>query len=293
MINDYVKCELCPRKCGVNRYESRGICGMGAGVQFAKAMLHQWEEPCISYKNGAGTIFFYGCGLHCVYCQNHKISSEPLCQTADIKNLGDTFLKLQEMGADNIELVTASHFLPDIINALDSVKHRLNIPVVYNSGGYELADSIRRLDGYVDVYIPDIKYFSPEISKRYSSAPDYFECASRAVLQMINQTGNPQYNSSGGLVKGVVIRHLVLPNCRHDSMKILGWIAENFMPEQFLLSLMSQYTPFDFIPDSFPELKRRITKMEYNSVLRYAQKLGFQGFMQEKSSADKGYVPDF
>ena len=277
----------------MNRYESHGICGMGADVKIAKVMLHQWEEPCISYRNGAGTIFFYGCGLRCVYCQNHRISSEPSRNISDMKNLSDIFLELQESGADNIELVTASHFLPDIINALDSVKHRLEIPVVYNSGGYELADSIRRLDGYIDIYIPDIKYFSPEISKRYSSASDYFEYASESVAQMIKQTGNPQYNKSGGLVKGVIIRHLVLPNCRHDSMKILGWIAENFTPEQFLISLMSQYTPFDFIPDNLPELKRRITKMEYNSVLRYAQELGFHGFMQGKSSADKIYVPDF
>lgn len=266
---------------------------MGAFPKCAKAVLHKWEEPCISYKNGAGTVFFSGCSLHCVYCQNNVISNELFGAEADSRRLSEIYLNLQENGADNIELVTPTHFIPDIIKSLDLVKDKLKIPVIYNSGGYELTESIRMLDGYVDVYLPDIKYFSPDISQKYSSAPDYFEYASQAVLEMIRQTGNLQYNDDGGLIKGTVIRHLVLPNCRHDSMKIMDWIAQNTSSEQVLVSIMSQYTPFDFIPDSFPELKRKVTKMEYNSVVRYAQNLGICGFTQEKSASDEKYVPDF
>lgn len=266
---------------------------MGAFPKCAKAVLHKWEEPCISYKNGAGTVFFSGCNLHCVYCQNNIISNELFGAETDSRRLSEIYLNLQENGADNIELVTPTHFIPDIIKSLDLVKDKLIIPVVYNSGGYELTESIRMLDGYVDVYLPDIKYFSPYISQKYSSAPDYFEYASRAVLEMIRQTGNLQYNDDGGLIKGTVIRHLVLPNCRHDSMKIIDWIAQNTSSEQVLVSIMSQYTPFDFIPDSFSELKRKVTKMEYNSVVRYAQNLGICGFTQKKSASDEKYVPDF
>ncbi|MDE7364588.1 MAG: radical SAM protein [Ruminococcus sp.] len=292
-MKDYSRCELCPRRCGVNRYESVGFCGMGAVPKTAKAVLHKWEEPCISYKNGAGTVFFSGCSLHCVYCQNNAISNEFFGAEVDFRRLAEIYLHLQEIGADNIELVTPTHFLPDIIRSLDLIKHKLKIPVIYNSGGYELTETIKMLDGYIDVYMPDIKYFSPDISGKYSSAPDYFEFASSAVLEMINQAGQLKFNQNGGLIKGTVIRHLVLPNCRHDSMKIMDWIAENTTSENVLVSIMSQYTPFEFISDKFTELKRQITKMEYNSVVRYAEKLGIYGFTQQKSSSDAKYVPDF
>lgn len=209
------------------------------------------------------------------------------------EKLGEIYLRLQDMGADNIELVTPSHFLPDVIASLDKVKHLLNIPVIYNSGGYELMSSIKRLEGYIDVFLPDIKYYSSEISARYSNAPDYFEHASKAVLEMIRQTKKLEFNEEGGLIRGTIIRHLVLPSCRHDSMKILDWIAENTLPDQILTSIMSQYTPFDFIPPEITELHRKVTKMEYNSVIRHAEKLGIKGYMQEKSSADEAYVPDF
>lgn len=290
---NYIKCELCPRKCKVNRLETKGFCGMGASPVCAKATLHKWEEPCISYKNGAGTVFFSGCNLHCVYCQNNAISNEFFGTEINYHRLAEIYLNLQDSGADNIELVTPTHFIPDIIKSLDLAKEKLKIPVIYNSGGYELAETIRMLDGYIDVYLPDIKYFSPDISQKYSSAPDYFEYASQAVLEMIRQTGNLQYNSDGGLIKGTVIRHLVLPNCRHDSMKIMDWIAENTSSEQVLVSIMSQYTPFDFVSDNFSELNRKITKMEYNSVVRHAENLGIFGFTQQKSSSDEKYVPEF
>lgn len=293
MFEEYKNCCLCPRRCGANRYTATGYCGMGAAVTAAKASLHQWEEPCISYKNGAGTVFFTGCSLRCVYCQNAEISSEHFGAEITAAKLGDIFLRLQESGADNIELVTPTHFLPDILAALESVKHRLDIPVVYNSGGYELPETIKKLNGYIDVFLPDIKYFSADISEKYSAAPDYFTYASAAVKAMTEQAGELEYNSDGGLVRGTIIRHLVLPNCRHDSIKIMEWIVENIPENKRLVSIMSQYTPFEHIPANFPELMRTVTKMEYNSVTRRASELGIKGFTQEKSSAAADYVPDF
>lgn len=293
MENLLKDCRLCPRRCSINRYEMTGYCGAGAEILGAKACLHQWEEPCISYKNGAGTVFFSGCGLHCKFCQNNLISNEIKGKMLTVPELADVFLRLCGEGADSIELVTPTHFVPQIISALDRVKHRLEVPVIWNSGGYELPETIELLNGYIDVYLPDIKYFSPEISAKYSNAPDYFEYTSSAVLTMINQAGGLTYNDEGGLIRGTIIRHLVLPSHRHDSMKILDWIAENTSPENVLLSLMSQYTPFDHVPDDCPELRRRVTKMEYNSVVRYADELGLKGFMQEKTSASAEYVPDF
>lgn len=286
-------CRLCPRKCGIDRYEKSGYCGTGAEILGAKACLHQWEEPCISYKNGAGTVFFSGCGLHCCFCQNNSISSDIKGKSITVNQLGDIFLRLRDSGADSIELVTPTHFAPQIISALDMVKNQLGIPVIWNSGGYELPETIELLNGYIDVYLPDIKYYSPEISAKYSNAPDYFEYASEAVLKMTEQVGKLTYNREGGLVRGTIIRHLVLPSHRHDSMKILDWIAENISPENALLSLMSQYTPFEHVPENCPELRRRVTKMEYNSVVRHADELGLKGFMQEKTSASAEYVPDF
>lgn len=286
-------CRLCPRRCGIDRYEKSGYCGTGAEILGAKACLHQWEEPCISYKNGAGTVFFSGCGLHCCFCQNNSISSDIKGKSITVNQLGDIFLRLRDSGADSIELVTPTHFAPQIISALDMVKNQLGIPVIWNSGGYELPETIELLNGYIDVYLPDIKYYSPQVSAKYSNAPDYFEYASEAVLKMTEQVGKLTYNSEGGLVRGTIIRHLVLPSHRHDSMKILDWIAENISPENALLSLMSQYTPFEHVPENCPELRRRVTKMEYNSVVRHADELGLKGFMQEKTSASAEYVPDF
>lgn len=284
---------LCPRKCGVDRSVVTGFCGAGNEVIIARASLHKWEEPCISYKNGAGTVFFSGCNLHCCFCQNNKISNELFGKIISDEKLADIFLSLQDMGADNIDLVTPTHFINNIINALDKVKHKLSIPVVYNCGGYELVDTIKKLNGYIDIYLPDIKYFSPDISAKYSNAPDYFEAASDAVLAMMSQVGKLCFNDEGGLMKGTVIRHMVLPSHRHDSIDIMDWIAENTSSNDVLVSIMNQYTPFDFISDEYPELKRRITKMEYNSVVDHAAELGINGFSQQKSSASEEYVPDF
>ena len=292
-MNMIYKCTLCPRKCGADRSNSTGICGAGSSVIVARASLHKWEEPCISYKNGAGTVFFSGCNLHCCFCQNNKISNKLFGKEITDKQLADIFLRLQEDGADNIDLVTPTHFVPNIINALDMVKHKLDIPVVFNCGGYELKETIDMLEGYIDVYLPDMKYFSSDISSKYSNAPDYFEYASEAILAMIKQVGKLTFNSEGGLMKGTVIRHMVLPSHRHDSIKLIEWIADNTSRDDVLVSIMNQFTPFDFISEEFSELKRRVTKMEYNSVINRAAELGLKGFTQERSSASEDYVPDF
>ena len=287
------KCTLCPRRCGIDRTTSTGFCGAGSEVTVARASLHKWEEPCISYKNGAGTVFFSGCNMHCCFCQNNEISNELFGKKISDEELSEIFLRLQDMGADNIDLVTPTHFVPNIINALDLVKHKLTIPVVYNCGGYESVETIAMLNGYVDIYLPDMKYFSADIAERYSNAPDYFDVASKAVLAMIKQSGKLTYNNDSGLEKGTIIRHMVLPSHRHDSMKIMEWIAKNTSSDEVLVSIMNQYTPFDFISDEYPELKRRVTKMEYNSVVNRAAELGINGFTQQKSSASEEYVPKF
>lgn len=292
-MNMIYKCTLCPRNCGADRSNSTGICGAGSSVIVARASLHKWEEPCISYKNGAGTVFFSGCNLHCCFCQNNKISNKLFGKEITDKQLADIFLRLQEDGADNIDLVTPTHFVPNIINALDMVKHKLDIPVVFNCGGYELKETIDMLEGYIDVYLPDMKYFSSDISSKYSNAPDYFEYASEAILAMIKQVGKLTFNSEGGLMKGTVIRHMVLPSHRHDSIKLIEWIADNTSRDDVLVSIMNQFTPFDFISEEFSELKRKVTKMEYNSVINRAAELGLKGFTQERSSASEDYVPDF
>ncbi len=292
-MNNLDNCTLCPRNCGVNRNIQKGYCGAGSDIIAAKAYLHQWEEPCISWKNGAGTIFFSGCSLHCCYCQNNYISNKLYGKKLSANQLADVMLRLQEQGADNIELVTPTHFVPQIIKALDIVKHRLCIPVIYNTGGYETLQTINMLNGYIDIYLPDIKYYSSEISLNYSNAADYFEYASEAVKAMTNQVGQLKYNEHGGLLKGTIIRHLVLPGNRHDSMKIIDWISANLDKETYLMSIMNQYTPFDFIPDKYSELHRKLTKMEYKSVTAHAERLGINGFTQEASSANERYVPEF
>ncbi len=284
-------CTLCPRKCGADRTSRTGFCGGGNGIRAARAALHHWEEPCISGTNGSGTVFFTGCHLRCCFCQNLPISLENTGADISPERLAEIFLELQEQNAHNINLVTASHLLPWIIRALEIAKPELHIPVVWNCGGYELEESVAALDGLVDIFLPDFKFFDPETARSYANAPDYPQVAERAVAQMLRQTGKPVME--GGLLrKGCIIRHLVLPNHRHESIALLRHLAERFGTEQFLLSLMAQYTPMQELPEH-PELNRRITKMEYNSVLKTAQELGFQGYLQDKSAAQSTYTPDF
>ena len=288
---DVTHCTLCPRSCGADRTQRAGLCGGRDTVRAARAALHFWEEPCISGTKGSGTVFFSGCPLHCRFCQNGVISAKLTGMDISTERLTDIFLALQEQGAHNINLVTAGHFLPWVIPALEAAKPRLCIPVVYNSGGYELAETLRALDGLVEIYLPDFKFFDSETARSYANAPDYPEIAEAALAEMLRQTGEPVLQD-GLLQRGCIVRHLVLPGHRHESIALLRHLAERFGTAAFLLSLMAQYTPMHE-DAQYPELNRRITKMEYNSVADAAAALGFDGFTQEKSSASAGYTPDF
>lgn len=283
-------CTLCPRQCHANRIETAGFCGAGNQIKIARASLHFWEEPCISGTNGSGAIFFSGCNLKCCFCQNHKISSQNFGIEITETRLSEIFLELQEQGANNINLVTASHVLPWVIPVLESTKHKLHIPVIYNTSSYEFAETLQQLDGLIDIYLPDFKFFSSETAKQYANAPDYPEIAEKAIREMLRQTGKPVFEQQL-LKKGCIIRHLVMPAHRHESIQLLHYLDNHFDKQQFLLSLMAQYTPMQ--SSAFPELNRHITKMEYNSVLKTAQNLGFSGYSQDKSSAVSEYTPDF
>lgn len=291
MNYDFSHCTLCPRECGADRTKSIGLCGGGMHIRAAKAQLHHWEEPCISGENGSGAVFFSGCTLKCVFCQNYTISTENKGIEVSDERLGDIFLELQEQGAVNINLVNPTHFVPQIVHALKLVRNKLVIPIVYNSGGYEKTDTLRLLEGFVDIYMPDFKYLSSDISARYSKAEDYFEYASQAVLEMHRQ--QPELVFEGGLLKkGLIVRHLVLPGCRHDSIASVGWLADNLPHSSFLLSLMSQYTPTENCA-FYPDINRRITTFEYRSVLKSAEERGIEGYCQERSSAESAYTPEF
>lgn len=299
------ECTLCPRMCRVDRTQTTGFCGCGTVIRAARAALHLWEEPCISGIHGSGTVFFSGCTLRCRFCQNYRISEEQFGRELTPEELSRVFLRLQDQGAHNINLVTATQYLPGITGALDLAGPQLHIPVVYNCGGYERTETVEALSAYVDVWLPDLKYQNSELSARYSGAPDYFDTASRAVEQMIRQTGSPVFSDyterrADGSVRscrlmerGVIIRHMVLPGQKEDSIRLLRWIAASLPPRQYYISLMSQYTPYRTDP-KYPELNRRITSYEYQKVVDTALNLGLDlGFMQKKSSAREEYTPPF
>ena len=294
------QCFECPRECGVDRENGQiGFCGVGAHFTVAKVMLHAWEEPCISGQGGAGTIFFSGCNLRCVYCQNCEISRGGAGRVVSEAELEKNIFELIERGAECIEFVTPTHFTSNLASLLQRIKPKISVPVVWNSGGYEKVEKLRLLDGLVDVYLPDFKYFSPEIAKKYSSAEDYCKIALDCIKEMVRQVGKPQFSSNNSpldqnmLKKGVIVRHLVLPSHREDSAEILRLLASEIGADNILLSLMSQYTP-DFALDTpYKELHRRLTSFEYSSVVKEAERLGFDGFIQKKSSASAKYTPDF
>ena len=282
-------CNLCPRKCNVDRSVQRGFCGEGEAVRAAKAMLHFGEEPLITGKGGSGAVFFCGCNLRCVFCQNRPISRGEVGKEISTERLCEIFLELQARGAENINLVTGTHFVPQIISALTLAKGSLKIPVVYNCGGYESVETLRMLDGFVDIYLPDLKYFSSELSEKYSSAPDYFEKAVEALCEMLRQTGEDVIED-GVMKKGVIVRHLVLPNAYKDSVEVMKRLAE--LPRKPLVSLMRQYTP-EFLTGDYKELSRRLTTFEYEKVLEVCEELGLDGFSQGKSSATAEMTPIF
>ncbi len=292
----YDKCELCPRRCLVNRREVPGFCGQSDEIKIARAALHLWEEPCISVGNGSGAVFFSGCTLRCCFCQNHEISNDNKGYNVTRTELAEIFLRLQDEGAENINLVSPTPFVPSIIEALDMVKGKLKIPVVYNCGGYERVETIKALKGYIDIYLPDIKYFSDEYAAEYSgSGGSYFETAIAAVREMQAQVGKPKFDENGKLLSGVIVRHMVLPTLRQDSMAVLKALREAFEPGDILLSLMSQYVPMyrATTEDRYKKINRRVSTFEYNSVLDCARELGFDGYSQERDSSDECFVPEF
>ena len=286
-------CRLCPRQCQANRLVSAGRCGGGRLPRIALVSLHPWEEPVLTGTKGAGTVFFSGCSLGCVYCQNYEISHENQGLEVSIQRLGEIFWEQQQRGAAVLDLVTPTHYVPQIIQGLDLARQKgFSLPVVYNCSGYEKVETIEQLSGYIDVFLPDLKYFSPELSAKYSMEGDYFQIASKAIKKMVEITGRPVLSDKGILTKGVLVRHMVLPGARKDSMKLLKWLWQEF-GDNIYLSLMSQYTPMYRAKESeFAPLGRRVTTFEYNSVVDYAAELGFtKCFMQERSAADAEYVP--
>lgn len=291
------ECNICPRGCGVDRSSGKlGFCRAPEDFLVAKTMIHKWEEPCIAGEGGAGTVFFSGCNLRCIFCQNCEISRGDKGEIMSEDALETAIFRLVEEGAECVELVTPTHYTEKLAGLLQRIKPRLSVPVVWNSGGYEKVESLRLLDGLVDVYLPDFKYFDGEIAQKYSSAPDYFEVATAALSEMLRQTGKPRFDEKGRLTKGTLVRHLVLPGHRADSIAVLNHLAENFGADSILLSLMSQYTP-DFYADGgdcqYKNLCRRVTKFEYDSVMKVADSLGFEGYFQSVDSASKKYTPDF
>ena len=289
------KCLLCPRGCSADRARGNaGFCGESADITFARASLHMWEEPPISGSRGSGTIFFCGCNLRCVFCQNKIISrGGGNRKTISVSELASLMLELRDMGAHNINLVTPTHFANAIAEVLTLVKGDLNIPVVYNSSGYESPSTLKMLDGLIDVYLPDFKYASSELARDYSSAPDYPEVATKALCEMFRQVGAPVFDENGIIQRGMIVRHLVLPACRHDSIKVLDTLSDLFTPDDIKLSLMSQYTPEFALDTPFKNLHRKLTSFEYNSVLEHAISLGFDGYFQSLSSATSKYTPNF
>jgi putative pyruvate formate lyase activating enzyme len=290
---DAFSCAACPRRCGTLRepaQSSGGFCGMPAGFVVARAALHQWEEPCISGQHGSGTVFFSGCSLRCVYCQNQQISLGRYGALVTEENLLRMFDRLIEQGAHNLNLVNPTHYAPMLAKALK--KYRSPVPVIYNSGGYERVEMLKALEGLVDIYLPDLKYVDSAVSLRYSGAADYFDYASKAILEMSRQVGKAIFDENGVMKKGLIVRHLILPRNTAQSIKALTWIHEN-LPEGTLVSLMCQYTPCGEL-ENFPELQRRLTRREYEKVVDQMLELGLTGgYLQELSSAKEEYIPPF
>lgn len=286
----YTTCTLCPRICRVDRAAGeKGYCGCGPELRLARAAAHYWEEPVISGSFGSGAVFFSGCTLGCVFCQNHAISHEGLGKSFTSRELRGIFERLINDGCQNINLVTPTHYLPSILPALTP---KLPVPVVYNCGGYERVETLRQLEGLVDVYLPDMKYSSNALAKRLSNAPDYFEIASAAILEMYRQTG-PYVIKDEEMRRGVLLRHLILPGEIDNSLGVLDWVAEHFRPGDVLFSLMSQYTPLGRAKE-LPGLDRPITELEYDAVVSYMDLLDIRdGYTQDFQAASEEYVPDW
>ena len=288
----YSSCTLCPRNCKVDRNLSVGFCRETADLRVARAALHFWEEPCISGKNGSGTVFFVGCNLRCCYCQNSQISTGNAGKVISVDRLCEIFLELQQKGAENINLVTPTHFVLHIIKAIKLAKGRgLQVPIVYNCGGYESVETLKLLDGYIDVYLPDFKYYDERFAIKYSSAPNYKEIAEKTIEEMVRQVGSPQFDERGMMKKGVIVRHLCLPTLADDSKRVLKFLHRTFGNDVYI-SIMSQYTPTDFCPCK--ELQSPLDREDYEEILEYCADIGIeQGFTQDEGCAEESFIPPF
>ena len=289
----YKNCRLCPRDCGIDRTKYNGVCGASSKVKVALVSTHNFEEPCISGKKGSGTVFFSNCNLRCVYCQNFKISRNGYGKEISIKRLSEIFLEQQKRGVNNINLVTPTCYVDSIIKALKMAKSKgLNIPIVYNSSGYEKIETIKKLNGLIDVYLPDFKYATNRLSKKYSGVNNYVESAISSIFEMIRQVGKPVFNDEGIITKGVIIRHMILPNNVLNSKMVLKKIKEKFS-EDALVSLMAQYFPAGEA-NKYPEINRKITKDELKEIEDYLIELDItNGYIQELGEHEEEYVPDF
>lgn len=290
-------CTLCPRNCAADRENGEiGVCGQTNELKVARAALHFWEEPCISGTQGSGTVFFSGCSLHCIYCQNQEIANGTAGKVISVERLSEIFLELQEKGAHNINLVTPGHFVPQIIHALElAKKNGLGLPVVYNTSSYEHVETIKMLEGIVDIYLPDLKYISEELSGRYSHAKDYSKRAKAAIAEMVRQTGPAVFfgeTGEGLMRKGTIVRHLILPGCIEDSKEVVRYLYETYGNAVYI-SIMNQFTPLSHL-NEYPQLNRKITEEEYDEVVDYAISLGVEnGFIQEGETAEESFIPEF
>lgn len=289
-------CVECPRKCKKQRVEGQvetyGYCRVSKELKVARAALHFWEEPCISGEEGSGTVFFSGCNLQCVYCQNVEIAKGVRGKIISIERLAEIFLELQEKGANNINLVTPSHYYKQIKEALLLVKEKLLIPVVVNTSSYDCVENLKEMEGLVDIYLADFKYLDRELAKKYSNAPNYPQVAKEALKEMFRQVGEPVFDEEGRMKKGMIIRHLLLPECKEDSKAVIKYLYETFGDLVFI-SIMNQYTPLSHVV-SYSELNRTVTEEEYDEVVDFAIELGIEnGFIQEGETAEESFIPNF
>ncbi len=293
-IESMENCRICPRNCMVNRnHGQKGFCKEDSRIKVARAALLMWEEPCISGEEGSGAVFFSGCAMGCVFCQNRKIASDEVGKVVTVERLSDIFLELQESKANNINLVTPSHYVYQIREAIKLARGKgLTIPIVYNSSGYEKVETLKMLEGFVDVYLPDMKYYDDTIALRYSKAKNYFAVASAALAEMVRQVGSPKFDESGHMTKGVIIRHLALPGYGNDSKRIIRYLYETYKDSVYI-SIMNQYTPLSYIAD-YPEINRKLSDREYEELVDYAIELGVEnGFIQEGETASESFIPSF
>ena len=287
------KCELCPHKCKVNRVEGKlGRCRAGAKIKIALANLHYYEEPCISGKEGSGTVFFTGCNMRCVFCQNYIVSQELKGKEIEVEDLASIFLDLQNQKANNINLVTGLMYIPHIVEAIKLAKRKgLHIPIIYNSSGYENVESLKLLNGYIDVYLPDLKYYYNELGKNLSGVNNYFEYSTEAIKEMYNQVGDPEFDRNGFIKKGLIIRHLILPNHIRNSKMILKWIKKN-INSNVLVSVMAQYFPTNKA-EKTEDINRKLYEEEYFEIKEYVENLGIKGYIQDLEKNEEQYVPNF